>query len=224
LFIEKLYDHKKLVSPRKNRFPRTQTNEDKVTGPGIGEGNHMDVPWVVRPITSTDFQQLQSCARRIWAHTYHGLLDEAVQEDYLSKGYAWEKLEAAMEEVRRSQRHFEVIELKGTLEGYCDLGFWGGADTQDCRVGEVDRDKIASLQAYLFRLYIGQELQGKGSGRLLLTRALNWAKSQGVSEVRTTVLRINHRARRFYEALGFIALDGLPLSEISVEQDLLLTM
>jgi len=46
-------------------------------------------------------------------------------------------------------------------------------------------------------------LRGRGIGRALVERALEWGRARGLKQVQLTVFAQNGRARDFYERLGF---------------------
>jgi ribosomal protein S18 acetylase RimI-like enzyme len=46
-------------------------------------------------------------------------------------------------------------------------------------------------------------LRGRGIGRALVERALDWGRARGLSQVQLTVFAQNSEAREFYDKLGF---------------------
>ena len=83
----------------------------------------------------------------------------------------------------RASAH-EIIELDGVPVG--------------CLLVERQSDSIG-----LKRILLLPEYQGRGLGRGLVSQLLAQARESGLP-VRLRVFRVNHRARQFYEGLGFL--------------------
>lgn len=60
-------------------------------------------------------------------------------------------------------------------------------------------------RASLFGMFVAREAEGRGLGRLLLEAALKRARAWGVASVDLSVTSDALRARRMYEAAGFVA-------------------
>lgn len=59
--------------------------------------------------------------------------------------------------------------------------------------------------AYVEVLAVSREAAGKGIARELMRRAEEWAAERGLVRVDLNVFAVNHRARGFYEHLGYRA-------------------
>lgn len=70
-----------------------------------------------------------------------------------------------------------------------------------------DSDDDPARVAFVASLHARPELRGRGYGRVVLARALDWARDSGRNVVTLHVLEGNAPARRFYERQGFAA-DG----------------
>ena len=88
---------------------------------------------------------------------------------------------------------FEVAEDAGELIGYAKLG--------PMKL-PLEDDRPAIL---LSQLYVDNAHHGAGISHRLMDRAFAEAKGRGKERLYLTVFTENHRARRFYERLGFEA-------------------
>lgn len=71
----------------------------------------------------------------------------------------------------------------------------------------IYRDRMikASHKAHIWGMYVSPEGRGKGTGRMLMEAALDWARRQpGILQVQLVVSRRTPVARRLYESLGFV--------------------
>jgi GNAT superfamily N-acetyltransferase len=57
--------------------------------------------------------------------------------------------------------------------------------------------------AYVEVLAVSNQVQGQGVGRRLMGAVDDWARGLGFYRVELSVFAANHRARRFYQRLGF---------------------
>jgi RimJ/RimL family protein N-acetyltransferase len=64
-----------------------------------------------------------------------------------------------------------------------------------------------SATAILSAMWVSPEVRGRGGSRMLCDACAAWAIECGVSELALTVVVDNERARRAYEAAGFVAGD-----------------
>jgi acetyltransferase len=58
-----------------------------------------------------------------------------------------------------------------------------------------------------FAIVTADAWQGRGVGRMVMQRLIEYAKRRGLSRLEGAVLRSNQNMRRFCEALGFVAHD-----------------
>lgn len=86
----------------------------------------------------------------------------------------------------------------GEVTGWAALGPYREGDGPPTGPGRPGDD------AELFALYVDPPLIGTGTGRALMAAALDRGAEHGFARMLLWVLRGNHRARRFYEAAGFV--------------------
>jgi RimJ/RimL family protein N-acetyltransferase len=53
-------------------------------------------------------------------------------------------------------------------------------------------------------LGVADDFQGQGIGTALLSRLMEWAKQNGLSEISLIVVKDNHRAQKLYQRFGFV--------------------
>jgi ribosomal protein S18 acetylase RimI-like enzyme len=95
----------------------------------------------------------------------------------------------------------------GRVVGFCGFG--------------IDRDQDAEYSGEVYALYVHPDFQRQGIGQRLMRPAADWLGEHGYARFLIWVLRDNHPARRFYEALGgrlvrerMITLGGEELPEV----------
>jgi GNAT superfamily N-acetyltransferase len=95
-----------------------------------------------------------------------------------------------------------------------------------CAAGP-DRNADPEYAGELYAIYVLQPFQGQGLGRALVQAAVDWLRQNGYQSMLIWVLRDNHPARRFYAALGGIAvrersieIGGARLPEVAYGYDL----
>ncbi len=83
------------------------------------------------------------------------------------------------------------------------------ADGGGAVVGWLHIRQVASLESEPFAeiagLVVDETRRGQGIGRLLMAAAEAWTQSQGLSRARVRTRLERDGARRFYGALGFVA-------------------
>jgi len=104
--------------------------------------------------------------------------------EYVEKVWGWDESEQRDLHTRRFQsQDVEIIELNGS-----DLGFIATVTTPEA--------------LRLYQMFILPEYQGRGIGSECVNRVVEKAKAFTIP-VRLQVLKVNKRARAFYERLGF---------------------
>lgn len=134
----------------------------------------------IRAMNVTDIQAIQAVARKTWAHTYQGVIPDAVQAAFLGRAYSKESLEQRME-----KGVFLVAVQEGKIVGFANFFRYSATS------GDVE----------LAAIYVLPEAQGQGIGTSLLMAGIR--EMGKVSRVIVKVNRDNPAARRFYEAKGF---------------------
>ncbi|MEE9427000.1 MAG: GNAT family N-acetyltransferase [Paracoccaceae bacterium] len=74
--------------------------------------------------------------------------------------------------------------------------------------------------AYVWRLMVGAEHQGKGFGKQALLAAINQAANWGLPRICLTVADEAHSAIEFYENLGFVKTGRVVDTEIELIRDI----
>ena len=89
------------------------------------------------------------------------------------------------------------------------------------------RDEVDPSVVWLQAMWVDPSRRALGGADALVGAVLRWAQSEGAAEVRLQVVETNHRARRFYERLGFRANARRRLRErdgaVELEMSLVLT-
>jgi ribosomal protein S18 acetylase RimI-like enzyme len=101
-----------------------------------------------------------------------------------------------------------VAQWEGWLGGACDAGpcaFVAAVGHDLAGVVLACPDPDSSDRGHLARLYVVPERWGRGIGRQLYDAAMGHLQGQGFTTVTLWVLEENHRARSWYERLGWRA-------------------
>lgn len=147
----------------------------------------------VRPTEAGDAQAVADIQVSSWRAAYKGI----IPAPHL----------AAMTGSERAARYAALVRTLPDRSGH-----WV-ACAEEGPVGFVEvgpsRDEGADTRAVgeVFALYVEPRHWGDGAGRALMATALDFLARCGFAEVSLWVLADNKRARRFYEAAGFVA-DG----------------
>ena len=132
---------------------------------------------------------------RSWRATYAGLLPDAVIDDVVaSRAARAERWRTHLSQPGQGRGSF-VGTLEGRVVGFV---FWGS-------------DQISEA-AEVHAIYVDPSVTGRGIGQALLDAAVGDMAANRVSAAVLWVLDTNARARRFYEAAGWIA-DGQTKAE-----------
>jgi GNAT superfamily N-acetyltransferase len=67
------------------------------------------------------------------------------------------------------------------------------------------KDEEDPAVVWLLSMWVDPSRRGRGGADALVNAVVRWAAAEGAAEVRLQVVEANHRARRFYERLGFRA-------------------
>ena len=84
-----------------------------------------------------------------------------------------------------------LLEQDGVLTGFANVGPTRDADQDPTFTGEVTS------------IYLDPAFWGQGFGKTLCLRALDHLRTEGFEAASLWVIDANHRARSFYERLGF---------------------
>ena len=161
---------------------------------------------IVRPATATDAIAIAGVHVRSWQAAYAGIVPQAIL-DRLSverrAGYWRQAIERAGDE------RVLVVESDSRIRGFASIG---PARDDDLRPGSGE----------LYAIYVEPESWSTGLGRSLFASAVEELRGRRFAALVLWVLTDNARARRFYEAAGWVAdgtnrlldFDGTPLEEL----------
>ena len=134
----------------------------------------------VRLANPADAETISNLAKNIWPITYSGIISEEQISFMLEQIYTVESIENQ----QKNGHQFFILENDGYAQGFASTS------AQD------------NHQYKLQKLYILQNLQGQGAGRLLLTAVEDYCKSKDAKHLVLNVHR-NNQARCFYEKMGY---------------------
>jgi GNAT superfamily N-acetyltransferase len=142
--------------------------------------------FIFRPATLADSERIASLHTDSWRDAYPGILPE----DYLDGPIAQERArlwQARLASRGADRRYVLLVESEEGLVGFvCVL-----------------LDEEPGWGACLDNLHVLPKLKGHGLGRQLFSKAAEWVMSKEPGwPMHLWVFEENHRARRFYEALG----------------------
>jgi GNAT superfamily N-acetyltransferase len=137
----------------------------------------------IEPLREADIPALIQLARDIWYHHYPSIISVDQIEYMLAQRYSPELIRT---ELAAKGVWWDVLRINGALAAFasCELG---------ARAGEMKLDK----------LYVRNDLQGRGYGSLLIAHVANRAREEACSKLYLQVNRNNSSAIRAYEHNGF---------------------
>ncbi len=144
-----------------------------------------------RDAVQTDAARLSAIGRDTFIETFGGLYKPEDLRTFLDAKFATELQE---KEILDPDVDIRLAMADGRLIGYCKLG--------PVQV-PIEHDPDTSLE--LHRLYVSEAVQGLGVGRILLTWAIEQARSRGAKHLFLGVWESNHRAIAVYSGRGFQA-------------------
>jgi ribosomal protein S18 acetylase RimI-like enzyme len=172
---------------------------------------------VIRAARVADASQIAMVHVRSWQGAYRGLLPQAYLDglDLAERVGRWER---SLAEAGNDGRYGVLVaDASGTL-----LGFAGYAPSRD---GDVDPARVGEIDA----IYLLPSAWGKGVGKRLMGAALTRLAEAQFDQVTLWVLDSNVRARRFYEAGGWLAdgqrkieeSRGFPIAQVRYKRSLM---
>jgi ribosomal protein S18 acetylase RimI-like enzyme len=170
---------------------------------------------VIRAARVADAWQIAMVQVRSWQGAYRGLLPQAYLDglDPAQRVGRWERSLAEAEDRRDGVL---VADARGTVLGFVAYSPSRDGDADPARVGEIDA------------IYLLPSAWGKGVGRLLMGAALAGLAEARFDWATLWVLDSNVRARRFYEAGGWLADEarkiddsrGFPIAQVRYKRSL----
>lgn len=138
-----------------------------------------------------DGPELDAMAQICWADTFAHSCSAEDMAAYL--GTAYGPGGALMRDLVDPAHRFRLAKDDGRIVGYAKLSEpW------------LAKEHVGPRATQLSQLYVSVPWQGKGVAQALMDWTLDTARANGADEMLLTVWEENHRARRFYERLGFI--------------------
>src|SRR5688500_5660764 len=143
----------------------------------------------VRAAVISDAERMASVNAACWSVGYRGIIPEARLEP-LPVSARLRQMRAGLRAPRRDS-FTRIAELDGAFAGYCFVAAPGRDQPDDSRIAE------------LVAVYVEPELWRRGVGRALLDAGIDQAGALGYESMYLWTFEENHRAQRFYRALGF---------------------
>lgn len=145
---------------------------------------------LIRDVKTEDIPQIAKTHVQSWQTTYVG----QVPQSYLDDLSITKREDSWAEALQNPKHKMFVADQDGIVIGFSSFG---PSRDEDClpNVGE------------LYAIYLTEEHKGVGIGKSLWERTLKALSELGFVEITLWVLDTNHRARSFYEKVGFV-LDG----------------
>ena len=142
-----------------------------------------------RTASVADAEALAELGAKTFTHTFGHLYNPADLDLFLKNHSPgnWER------ELADPAFAVRVAEKDGRLVGYAKLG--------PPKLPFEPRGKAAELR----QLYVVEEVKGQGVARTLMDWIIDRARDARADHLYLSVFTDNHRARRFYEKLGFEA-------------------
>lgn len=144
---------------------------------------------VIRPCTSDDLHQLQQIGRQTFYETFQEHNAEEHMNAYLAEAFTEEKL---LRELHHPNSEFFIAEIDGAVAAYLKINE-GAAQTEQMEDSDLEIERI----------YILQEFQKLGLGKLLYQKAVERAQALHKKRIWLGVWEKNENALAFYEKIGF---------------------
>lgn len=147
------------------------------------------MPFTIRQCTLRDVAAIQQIGRQTYFETFKPYNTEENMNDYLDRAFADAKIR---QEFENPQSEFYVVETDGVVAAYLKI------NQLDAQTEPMDSDHLE-----IERIYVLQEFQKLGLGKLLYDKALERAKELGKSKIWLGVWEHNNNALAFYNKIGF---------------------
>ena len=147
---------------------------------------------IITPATLADRAFIRSVSERTWPSTYGHIISQEQIDFMLDWMYSDESLAAQFEKGHQ----FYIASLNGAPIGFCSVS----AEPNEVE-NEVEND--GTKQHKLNKLYVLPSAHGTGSGKALLQKAIEVAKTAGSASLFLQVNKHNN-AYTFYLKNGFI--------------------
>jgi GNAT superfamily N-acetyltransferase len=144
-----------------------------------------------RDATTADGPELDAMARACWVDTFEHSCSAEDMALYLAQAYG--PSGALLRDLADPAHRFRLAKHEGVIVGYAKLSEpW------------LPEGDFGPRAKQLSQLYIVTAWKGAGIARTLMDWTIDTARAGGADELLLTVWEENHRARRFYQRLGFV--------------------
>lgn len=144
-----------------------------------------------RPAAIEDFPAIVEIGIKAWQESYRGIFPDHLLDNLSIE----EKLKTRIEKFKENTQYTLVaINNDEVVVGYCDFGI--------SRRPQFGKGEIYSI-------YTLPNLKNMGIGKLLMHKSMEILEEQLLSPYIVTTLEANIPAQKFYEKLGFIAIDQI---------------
>jgi ribosomal protein S18 acetylase RimI-like enzyme len=156
----------------------------------------------IRIATKEDSAVIGRIHAEAWRTTYKGI----VHDGFLAKQDPEKRAQEARARITEATTDFLVVEMESKIVGFIDTG--------KSRNPDIAEGQIHSI-------YIAQEYQHRGLGKLLFDSAMERAKHRSFKTLFVSVLSKNAQAVAFYKKLRgkLIGHDCVVIEEIRYETD-----
>lgn len=137
----------------------------------------------------TDALKVVDIGCQTYRQTFENMYDADVMTQYLDRAF---DLDVVTQELGNPQSRFWLLEVDGHVVGYLKMN-WGLAQTEPQEGGGIEIERIYLLKAF----------QGRGLGRALFDKAMDFARASGSRFIWLGVWENNDRAVAFYTSMGF---------------------
>lgn len=127
-----------------------------------------------------DIEKIRMIAEKVWPETYYNILSQ----DQISYMMNWMYSSDSLEDQMKQGHHFFM------------------AKAHDENLGFISCENKSNAYVKIHKLYVLQDKQHHGVGKLLIQRVIQFAKEHQVLKLRLNVNRFN-KAQGFYERMGF---------------------
>lgn len=157
--------------------------------------------FIIEDAKPEDVEKMRNISRNAWLEIYPNEIYGITREDI--EAIDWfnpEELEKRRRKIReeKGDTHAWVLkDDKGNVVGFCKVSK-DGHKTDTTKQREIDA------------MYVVKEFHGKGLGKKLMEKALEWLGTDG--DIRLEVVSYNTNAINFYKKFGFQETD-LPITD-----------
>ena len=145
--------------------------------------------FAIRLVTANDIELLQEISIETFRDTYTAFNTEADMQLHVEQKFNMQRL---LQEVQTSGDRFFIAEKADEPAGYIKL-----------RTSEKPESLDGLKHMELERIYARKMFQGQGLGKILIDKALLFAKESGCEVLWLGVWKQNEKALQFYKRNGF---------------------